>query len=127
MPRLLIVDDDKRVRQMLRQMLEFEGYHIAEAANGEQAVHVYRSDPCDVVILDIIMPVKEGIATLTELQKVNPEVKIIAISGGDRFAPQGYLETAELAGAQFTFSKPVDRKELLNAIRSLLGEPPASD
>lgn len=127
MARLLVVDDDKRVRQMLRQMLEFEGYQIAEAANGEQAIHVYRSDRCDMVILDIIMPVKEGISTLTELQKLDPEVKIIAISGGDRFAPQGYLETAELAGAQYTFSKPVERKELLTAIRSLLGEPQPLD
>jgi len=66
------------------------------------------------------MPEKEGLETIRELLKDFPDVKIIAISGGGRVDPMGYLGTAKLLGAKCVFAKPVDRKVLLDAIRDLL-------
>ena len=66
------------------------------------------------------MPEKEGLETIRELLKDSPDVKIIAISGGGRVDPTGYLGTAKLLGAQCVFAKPVDRKVLCDAIRDLL-------
>ena len=66
------------------------------------------------------MPEKEGMETIRELRKDFPDVKIIAISGGGRIDPAGYLGTAKLFGAQCVFAKPVDRKALCDAIRDLL-------
>ena len=66
------------------------------------------------------MPEKEGFETIMELKKDFPDVKIIAISGGGRMEPNSYLQLAKQVGAIRTFLKPIDRKELLKAVRELL-------
>jgi DNA-binding NtrC family response regulator len=118
--RILIIDDDVQILNMLRQTLEREGYDVVEASNGKQGIRLYREEPVDLIITDIIMPEKEGIETILELKRDYPDVKIIAISGGGRIGPEEYLDMAEKLGAQRTFIKPVERKQLLNAVRNLL-------
>lgn len=120
MKSILIIEDDEFVQQMLKQTFERAGYEVAVASNGRIGVQMYDSNPFDVVITDLIMPDMEGIETITHLRKSNPDIKIIAISGGGRNNPQGYLFLAEKLGAACTFTKPVDRKELLNAVEGLL-------
>ena len=120
MARILIVDDDVDVLDMLGQTLEREGYEVVSAANGKEGVRLYREDPVDLVITDIIMPEKEGIETIMELKRAFPDVKIIAISGGGRVDPEGYLSMAKQLGARYTFSKPVEREDLLKAVRELI-------
>jgi CheY-like chemotaxis protein len=120
MARILVVDDDEQVRTMLRRTLEREGYEVEEAADGQAALDAHRRQAADLLIVDIVMPEKEGLETIFELRRDYPEVKVIAISGGGHLAPQGYLDTAARFGAQRTFAKPVDRDELLEAIRQLL-------
>jgi CheY-like chemotaxis protein len=66
------------------------------------------------------MPEMEGIETISSLRKGNPDVKIIAISGGGRNNPEDYLELAEKLGAEKTFTKPLDRKKLLAAVKDLV-------
>jgi DNA-binding NtrC family response regulator len=118
--RILIIDDDVQILNMLRQTLEREGYDVLKASNGKQGIRLYREEPVDLIITDIIMPEKEGIETILELKRDYPDVKIIAISGGGRIGPEEYLDMAEKLGAQRTFIKPVERKQLLNAVRNLL-------
>jgi len=120
MARILIIDDDVQILDMLRQILKSEGYEVVEAADGREGIRLYREDPADLIITDIIMPEKEGIETIMELKRDFPDVKIIAISGGGRIGPEEYLPMAEMLGAKRTFSKPVERKQLLNAVRKLL-------
>ncbi len=120
MARILLVDDDNQIRQMLKMTLEREGYEVLEAENGAIAVRLYKSDPCDLVITDIVMPEKEGIETIMDLRHLNPQVKIIAISGGGRINPDDYLSWARRFGVKYTFNKPVQRKELLGAVADLL-------
>ena len=120
MARILIVDDEPLVRSMLRQVLERAGYDVTEAGNGEEAIKLYRDRPADVIVIDIIMPDKEGIETIRELRRDDPDVKTIAISGGGRGGALDYLAMAAKLGANHTLPKPVERQELLDAIRDCL-------
>ncbi|MBU1699657.1 MAG: response regulator [Candidatus Eisenbacteria bacterium] len=118
--RILVVDDDNQVRSMLRLTLEREGYEIVEAADGFEAIQLFRENPFDLIITDIIMPGLEGFETIQRLRAESPDVKIIAISGGGRLAPEGYLEVAENLGALKALTKPVDHDELLATVRELV-------
>jgi len=121
MARILTIDDDVQVLDMLRQTSEHEGYEVVDAPNGKEGIRLYRENPADLIITDIIMPEKEGIKTIMELKQNFPDVKIIAISGGGRISLEGYLSMASKLGARYTFSKPVEREELLAAVRELIG------
>ena len=94
MKRILVVDDEDEIRMMLRQILEMEGYEVSDAANGRMAVNLFRNDPTDLIITDIIMPEKDGIETITELRRDYPDVKIIAITGGGRIGSENHLSNA---------------------------------
>ena len=120
MAKILIIDDDIQFRKMLRQVLERAGYEVSEASDGNEGTMTYESESVDIVITDLIMPKKEGIETISELKKNYPEIKIIAISGGGRVGPESYLTFAEKLGARYTFSKPLDRTKMLEAVHELL-------
>ncbi len=122
MARILLVEDDRQVRMMLRITLEQMGHEVDEAPDGVVACDMYRERVPDLVITDIVMPEKEGIGTIMDLKSEFPEAKIIAISGGARGGPDVYLETARKFGALRAFTKPVDPGELEEAIREILGE-----
>lgn len=120
MPTILIVDDDSMVRKMLTKAFRKENYITLEASDGNSALRIYRDEIIDVVITDIVMPDKEGIETIRELRTINPDVKIIAFSGGGSLAPNGYLKVAASMGARYTFMKPFDINELKEAVKKLL-------
>ena len=117
---VLIIEDDEFVKNMLRQTFNQAGYEVATASNGRIGIQLFQSEPFDIVITDLIMPDMEGIETITHLRKCNPGVKVIAISGGGRNRPDDYLHLASKLGAVKTFTKPVDRNELLEAVRQLV-------
>ena len=120
MVKILVVDDEDMVRMVVRQTLQKVGITVVEARNGCEAVEMYDADPTDIVITDIIMPDKEGIETIIELKDKNPDVKIIAMSGGGRTGATDYLTMAQDFGAAYVFEKPFDRSELLTAVQSCL-------
>jgi len=120
MAKILIIDDDNQFRKMLRQTLEKAGYTVSEADNGNKGIDSFRQAPTDLVITDIVMPDKEGIETIMEIRRMAPSIKIIAISGGGRIRADSYLDLARKLGATKTFSKPVDRKKLLETIDKVL-------
>ncbi len=120
MTRILIIDDEVQIRKMLRQLFEREGYEVFDASDGNEGLKLYRKNPADIVITDLVMPEKEGIETIKELYQEFPDVKIIAISGGGRIVPEHYLEIAKKFGAVRTFSKPFESKDLLMAVKELL-------
>lgn len=120
MARILVVEDDPEIRELLRDTLRHEQHEVECAGDGVEAVECYRRWPADLVILDIIMPRKEGIETILELRADDPDVKIIAISGGGRIGADSYLSIARRVGARETFSKPLDRREVLTAVRGLV-------
>jgi CheY-like chemotaxis protein len=109
--RILVVDDDKVVRLLLRTMLERWGHSVVEAANGDEGLRYYWAAPTDLVITDIEMPVKDGLQMMKELRDACPTARIIAISG-DR----GRLAAAQTF-SQCTFEKPLSMEEFLDAVQ----------
>jgi DNA-binding NtrC family response regulator len=122
MARILIIDDETQIRSMLRLMLERVGYEIAEAPDGIEGIRQYRENPADLIITDLIMPNKDGIGMIIDLKKEFPKVKIIAMSGGGVNRPEGYLDGAKKLGATRTLTKPIDRDEMLKAVKETLQE-----
>lgn len=117
---ILIIEDDPDVRNLLKRLFEREKYHILEAGNGREAIHLLSHAKPDLVITDIIMPEEDGIGTINILRQKYPEIKIIAISGGGRMSSEEYLNIARMLGAHASFSKPFDNKELLRKAKELL-------
>jgi CheY-like chemotaxis protein len=122
MGRVLVIDDEPQIRSMLRMMLERAGHEVEEAPDGIEGIRLYRNNPADLIISDLIMPNKDGIGMIIELKKEFPDVKIIAMSGGGLNKPEGYLEGAKKLGAQRTLTKPIDRDELLRTVSDTLKE-----
>ncbi len=120
MARILIIDDDSLVRDALVLMLEHEGHIVVEAANGRDAIRIFRECQPDLVITDIIMPEMEGFETIRELRNTAAELKIIAISGGAPIGTPDILEIALEFGADAAFGKPIDRQEFLSSVSRLL-------
>ena len=125
MARILIIDDEPQIRSMLRLMLERVGYEVAEAPDGIEGIRRYRENPADLIITDLIMPNKDGIGMIIDLKKEFPKVKIIAMSGGGVNRPEGYLDGAKKLGATRTLTKPIDRDEMLKAVKETLKGPAA--
>ncbi|WP_027722608.1 response regulator [Maridesulfovibrio zosterae] len=122
MPRILVVDDDPISRQVLRAMLEKEGHHVSEADDGSKAVRDYDRSLIDLVITDIFMPEKEGVQTVRELMKENPDIKIIAVSGGSSSANYDSLDWIKMFGVKYTFTKPFNSKAIIAAVNDLLSQ-----
>lgn len=120
MASILIVDDDQQIRKLLVRLLEKEGHQVGVASNGIEAVKQYSGNQVDLVITDIVMPEKEGIETIMDLKRIDPQVKIIAISGGGKVNADHYLKMAQSLGAQETIEKPIEKNHLLKKINAVL-------
>ena len=123
MTRILLIDDDVQVREMLRQMLERAGYEVVDASSGREGLEHYQAAAIDLIITDILMPDQDGLETIRELRRLAPAAKIIAISGGGQSGLLDLLPIAEKLGAQCTLRKPLRRLELLEAVRQLVQGP----
>ena len=119
MAKILLIDDDQQVREMLRRMLEGGGYDVMEAKHGKEGLAFLRESPVDIVITDMVMPEQDGIETIVKLRKDYQGIKIIAISGDCRGDPDKYLYMAKQLGAKHTLRKPFRREELLTAVADL--------
>ena len=115
MAQILIAEDNDADRLFLGAVLEEAGHDLHFAEDGEEALTIYAKNPIDVVVTDIMMARKDGVELIMALRKLNPDVAIIAVSGK---GPTG-LGFAELAGAQKIMAKPVDRDELIRAVREM--------
>jgi YesN/AraC family two-component response regulator len=120
MARVLVVDDEEIIRFTLRQILEKAGHEVFEAVNGQDALNSFEEYRVDLVITDIIMPEKEGIETIVELRRRQPDLKIIAVSGGGRTRTLDYLEIAERLGASGALAKPLNRQAIMDAVSKAL-------
>jgi DNA-binding response OmpR family regulator len=116
---ILIIDDDEKVLEAIKDVLETESYVVNTAGNGISGIRSFDSDPPDLVITDINMPEVEGIELIRNLAKRNRKVPVIAVSGD----PVGkkFLKAARLLGAVDTLLKPFSIAELRDKVSSALG------
>jgi CheY-like chemotaxis protein len=121
MSRILLIDDEQEIREVLRTVLERVGHEVSEAENGEQGIQLYREEDFDLVVTDIIMPEKGGIDTIMDLRRDYPDVKIIAVSGGGMCGDVSYLDMAIGVGADRAIGKPFVLDEFLAAVNELTG------
>jgi len=117
MAAILLIDDEKSIRNVLKDILQHEGYRIEEAADGEQGLQKLVAQPFDLVLCDIKMPKMDGLEVLQQIMQLQPDVPVIMISG------HGTIETAVDAvkkGAFDFIAKPPDLNRLLITIRNAL-------
>jgi DNA-binding response OmpR family regulator len=121
MPSILVIEDDDLFRETVALALAERGYSVTQAADGEQGLKVFRTEPTDLVITDIVMPNQEGLATIKALRRDYPTLGIIAMSGGLAHDAPLYLKMAGALGANQMLPKPFDLPTLLTAIEKVLG------
>lgn len=127
MARVLVIDDDTVSREILRSMVEQIGHHVIEAADSKEGIARFRQEPVDLVITDIFLPPDSGLEVIKNLKALNPDARIIAVSGVDARTRYGFdtLGIAKRYGAFRVFLKPVDPVELQSAVEELLGSGPS--
>lgn len=119
MPVILIVEDDKELREMLKISLIRRKYTVLEAVNGREAIKHFKPDFTDMVVTDLIMPEEDGLKVIIKVRELKPSIKIIAISGGGKVGPESYLNLAKALGADAVFSKPFSINSLIEKIDEL--------
>ena len=117
--RILIVDDDHKVRATISKILKTKGYKIDEASSGKEAIEKALSNDFDIVLLDLMMPTVSGMDVLVELRKSKPKTKEIMMTG---FATVNNAVEAIKRGASDYISKPFKAEELDATIRRCLEE-----
>jgi two-component system cell cycle sensor histidine kinase/response regulator CckA len=115
-----VVDDEMAVREITKGTLEAYGYRALTAADGTEAVALYaqHKDEIRVVLTDVMMPFMDGPATIRALQKMNPQVKIIASSG---LAENARTVDAAFTAVKIFLPKPYTAEKLLNALAEIIG------
>lgn len=117
MARILVIDDDDEIREILDAILTEAGHHVLLAADGRAGLELYRRERADCVITDLIMPKKAGIETIFDLLRVDPQARIIAMSG---FVGEEFLEAGRDVGVRHTIQKPFTQAEVLTAVQAAL-------
>lgn len=117
MPSVLVVDDEDRIRRLIREVLEQAGYVVEEARGGKEGLERYRANQADVVIMDILMPDQDGLESITTLRREFPNSRVIAMTGGsDMIGVLNFLDVAKMLGACRTLQKPFEIQALLDAV-----------
>jgi CheY-like chemotaxis protein len=125
MARILVVDDEERVRANIACMLHRIGHVVTLAEDGEDALEKFLPNHFDLVITDIVMPRREGIETLRLLRQTEPMIRIIAMASSDGLDQGLYLKAAVALGADATLQKPFTAVELCHIVKGALATPQA--
>jgi DNA-binding response OmpR family regulator len=118
---VLIVEDDKELREMIALALTRRKFTVLEAVNGKDAIMRFKPSITEIVVTDLIMPEEDGLKVIMKLREIKPSLKVIAISGGGKAGPGSYLNLAKALGADAIYSKPFSINDLVMKIEDLLG------
>jgi two-component system alkaline phosphatase synthesis response regulator PhoP len=120
--RILVVDDDQTILNLVKLTLEHEGYEVILAQDGQIALDRYRSDQIDLAIVDIAMPVMDGYEVIAEMKKLRSQEKhvpIVILSAHDQEVMRDY---ASELGVDAYLTKPMTAKQLKTHVERLIGE-----
>ena len=124
MPRILVVDDNAGLADVVRRVLERDGHEVRVAVTGLESARRYREQAADLAIVDIHMPVMDGLELLVQFRAIAPEMPVIVMSGGVQTGGLNLLADARLLGAFATLAKPFSVDELLGAVARALAPGP---
>ncbi len=116
MAKILIIDDEKSMRDMLTELFSKDEFSIETASNGIEGLVKFQNNPADIVITDVYMPDKNGLGVIRDLRSNYKGMKIIAISGGFLFNSRTSLQFAKKIGADCCFLKPIDMVKLHSVV-----------
>ena len=116
MSKILVVDDEKKIREVVREYAEFEGYQVLEAENGMEAIEKVKNEDFDIIILDIMMPRLDGFSTCKEIRKLKNIPVIMLSARGEEYDKLFGFEL----GIDDYIVKPFSPKELLARIKVVL-------
>jgi CheY-like chemotaxis protein len=124
---ILVVDDEPVVLKYCGEMLKRGGYIVLPASHGEEALRLYREHKghIDLALVDVVMPVMSGIELIGRLKKLNPQMRVVLMSGG---LPTELKSLLGPEGSKLRIMwKPIEREALLSMIRQLLDKPTAGN
>jgi len=116
---VLVVDDDNLFRDALKIALTDAGYRTIAASNGTQAIEQLNREEVDVLVIDILMPEKDGLETLREVRRMKQKAAIVTMSGGGQLDADFFTKSARYLGARATLIKPFTLEELLAVLQGL--------
>lgn len=120
---VLLIDDDPTLLSSLRTALEAKGCKVIAAENGAGANAIIAESHIDIVITDILMPLREGLETISDIRSRYAYMPIIAISGGGRARRVDLLEVALKLGANAALQKPFTAAQLLKKMKEFVSTP----
>jgi two-component system chemotaxis response regulator CheY len=118
---ILVIDDEKDIRDIIREMLEAENYSVLDAGNGNEGIKLFKENSVDYVITDLVMPEKDGFEVINELREKQPDIRVMATSAHVTTEEFDYLCLAKKLGATVILHKPFSREDLLSALDALVG------
>ncbi len=118
--RVLVVDDDPIIRQLLAECLKAAGMDVSEAANGLQCLRMTETATYDVIFMDIVMPEKDGLETTAELRKRGIKSWIIVISSQKKIGDAMLLDAAKALGANDAIQKPFNITTVARDVKTML-------
>ena len=117
---VLIADDDRQILALCKLAFERRGYRVLLADNGFGVLQRLGSEHVDAVLLDVLMPEKDGLETLVEIRQQDGNLPVFAMSGGGRWGKHDFLSAAKRFGATAVFEKPISPEEIINQIEAFL-------
>lgn len=120
MAKILIVDDEKVVRDLLRTVLENDGHSVSEVTDGQEALDASAQESYDIAIVDLILPRKNGLDTIVELRKRCPDLRFVVMTGALPALLEGNRNMDDLLGPVVKLTKPMRPADLLKAVRAAM-------
>lgn len=119
--RILVVDDERTIRQMFQLVLGEAGYEVAEAASGEEGVDLVRAQPWDLIFLDLVLPGLDGVETYKRMKALRDVLIIVMMSAYFEQMESRLKETLSLEALQACLRKPFSNADILAVVARVLG------
>jgi CheY-like chemotaxis protein len=123
MTKIMIVDDEEKIRYIVRKMLEGEGYEVLEAEGGQECLDILESDKPDLILMDVMMPEMDGWEAALAVKKDEANKDIIISMLTVKSEDEDKIKSLDEASADWHIAKPIKRDKLLQTVSWLLTKP----